>query len=732
MKKFILNRLLLTLLTTLASTPVIAATQIVPSAASSPFCSAMSTFSSNSINGVVMNLSLPSNQTRIQDALPGVDYDTRVAAKKDWYLMSYRALLWQKLRRTEDLQALSNLLKVWGRDYALRFDPLYESQLEYYIQSYMMTKYELTDEVRTIARNFIQKIGQEYLGRMKKVTRPNTKSDLSWFNRMNSHRVKLVTMAAVALENDTMLSEARTQFIWQLDRNLRADSSTLDFSHHNALEPAVNSLESLTKAALVASLRGSDWMTIRGSKQVALTDALDWLLPYAQGLRTHDNEYLNSKDAVDSSRPAYNRPWNPKQSSNLYAIAAILSSDKYTDISQQLKPLQPTANRLLLESFTSSISLRTMVGRDLKINSQGAVQTRAVPSAPVEGTVRNGNVAVENAYEARKDWRLIRNLAVLWQQQRRSEDLRALSTLLDSWGKIYKSSFNPVDDSDLDSYIMAYSISRDALPSQVRRTAEMFIRNLGNGYLDRMERINILSTTDTRWYNNWNSLRVKLVTLAALALNDMNMLNRARTQFTIQLGRNLNRAYAYTDKNGLNKSTITFNNNTLPVNKNTYPVNPKNKYVISSDGSKVNFFGTQVSFHGSTVDFWQRDSMHYVVFNLEPLTQAALAARLFRGEDWLNINGSTGASLSDALDWLIPYANGTIPRNTEFLYSTVGYDINKKKIIIPGTNQKHAGPWDRMLSSDLYAIATLLDTKYAGISNQLKPSAWTKACWQAY
>ncbi|WP_042063084.1 alginate lyase family protein, partial [Acidomonas methanolica] len=36
---------------------------------------------------------------------------------------------------------------------------------------------------------------------------------------------------------------------------------------------------------------------------------------------------------------------------------------------------------------------------------------------------------------------------------------------------------------------------------------------------------------------------------------------------------------------------------------------------------------------GETLDFRERDALHYVVYDLQPMVQAALAART-RGEDW--------------------------------------------------------------------------------------------------
>ena len=202
---------------------------------------------------------------------------------------------------------------------------------------------------------------------------------------------------------------------------------------------------------------------------------------------------------------------------------------------------------------------------------------------------------------------------------------------------------------------------------ETRHIAQHFIRRLGEGYLDRME--HDFKPTDGRWINNWNSHRVKLVTLAAAALNDDAMWSRARTQLIAHVGRNL-RA------------------------------------------------------DGSTIDFEERDALHYVVYDLEPLVRTALAARL-RGENWLTVTGSSGGSIASALDWLAPYARGEKPHE-EFVHSRVKFDYQRRDAGLRG----YSGAWDATLSSNLYAMATLLDPKYAVISQRLKPlNGWMAACW---
>ncbi len=293
-------------------------------------------------------------------------------------------------------------------------------------------------------------------------------------------------------------------------------------------------------------------------------------------------------------------------------------------------------------------------------------ESRAVERVHTEGTLPHQGIW-DQSVEAEKDWPAMRDLALLWQGQHQPDDLVALSRLLTDWGTRYQPSFNPIDETNLDAYIDAYAVAHDALAPLVRNIARRFIRQLGEGYLDRME--HDFKPSDGRWTNNWNSHRVKLVTLAAVALDDESMWARARTQFIAHLGRNLRK-------------------------------------------------------DGSTLDFEERDALHYVVYDLEPLTRAVMAAHL-RGENWLGLTGSTGASVADALDWLAPYARGD-KTHEEFAHSHVKFDYQRRDAGLSG----YSGLWNTELSSNLYAMATILDPKYAAISQRLKPlGGWMAACW---
>jgi len=309
---------------------------------------------------------------------------------------------------------------------------------------------------------------------------------------------------------------------------------------------------------------------------------------------------------------------------------------------------------------TKIAQLRRAVEKNLTAAS------RAIDRVHTEGTLPHQGIW-DQSIEAEKDWPLMRQLAQLWQAEHRPEDAAALSRLLSDWARTYHPSFNPIDETNLDAYIDAYAIAREGLYPDAQALARQFIQQLGEGYLQQMERG--FKPGDGRWVNNWNAHRVKLATLAAAVLDDPGLWNRAHQAFVAHLGRN-----------------------------------------IRADGS--------------TLDFEERDALHYVVYDLEPLVRAAQVAQA-RGENWLTVPGQSGSSLAAALDWLAPYARGD-QTHQEFVHSHVKFDAQRDAAGVPG----YSGQWNPASSAQLFAMAGSLDSRYAALAQQLKPgSDVAPVCW---
>lgn len=260
-----------------------------------------------------------------------------VEAGRDWPLMRQLAQLWKAKHRPEDAQALSRMMSEWARVYAPSFNPIDETNLDAYIDAYVIANDALDDSTRTSARDFIRVLTEGYLQKMEAVKNPRA----SFLNNWQSHRIKIAVLGAAALDDRNLWSRAKKAYFSHIARNIRADGSTLDFEERDALHYVVYDLEPLVRSAVVARDRGESWLKKTGEGGGSLEQALDWLLPYAEGDRTHD-EFVNSRVAFDAKRNAaglkgFSGTWDPQKAARLYTMASTLD-DRYASIAQKLNP----------------------------------------------------------------------------------------------------------------------------------------------------------------------------------------------------------------------------------------------------------------------------------------------------------------------------------------------------------------------------------------------------------
>lgn len=258
---------------------------------------------------------------------------------------------------------------------------------------------------------------------------------------------------------------------------------------------------------------------------------------------------------------------------------------------------------------------------------------------------------------AERDWPLALRAAAAWHLSGKPELLQQTARYLDAWASTYQPDFNPIDETNLANLFQAYALTRDALPAATRDAMAALIRRIAEGYLARLQAK--AGSTYINDVNNWQSHRIKLLATSAAALGDPKLIAAARERLLIQVGAN-----------------------------------------IRPDGS--------------TVDFAQRDALHYVTYDLEPLVQAALALSPYGKDNLLEARSATGSSIAAALDWLAPYAEGQ-RTHQEFVHTSEPFDIERQKAGLKG----YGGTWDPHNSAALYAQAAVLMPKYRGLAGRL-------------
>jgi hypothetical protein len=300
------------------------------------------------------------------------------------------------------------------------------------------------------------------------------------------------------------------------------------------------------------------------------------------------------------------------------------------------------------------------------VQARLADEPKPLEQLHTEGTLPHQGIYDESV-EAEKDLDLVRNAALAWRATSDDRYLRLVDRFLLAWATTYQPSFNPIDETRFESLILAYDLTASALPVKTRNATAAFIAKLANGYVARIDaQPRPLAGT---YRNNWQSHRVKLIAMAAFTLDDRKLISAAQRLF-------------------------------------------------------VEHIGDNVAPDGSTFDFTERDALHYVTYDLQPLVTAALAARR-HNRNWLSQRAENGASLAGALNWLTPYALGG-KTHDEFVHSSVPFDSKRREAGLPG----YSGQWNPQSAAELFYLAARLDGRYTRVALQLSPAtpAWLAVC----
>ncbi|MEX3808795.1 alginate lyase family protein [Paraburkholderia sp. BR13439] len=293
-------------------------------------------------------------------------------------------------------------------------------------------------------------------------------------------------------------------------------------------------------------------------------------------------------------------------------------------------------------------------------------QPHALAKLHTEGTLPHEGI-YDQSVEAQKDLDLLRDAALAWRATSDDRFLKLVDRLLYAWVTTYQPSFDPIDETGFEGLILAYDMTASALPVKTRNAAMAFLTKFANGYIAQIDAQPRPLTGTFR--NNWQSHRIKLIAMAAFTLDNRKMINAAQRLFVEHIGDN-----------------------------------------IAPDGS--------------TIDFGERDALHYVTYDLQPLVTAALAARR-HNRNWLQEKGANGATLLVALNWLVPFAMGT-QTHEEFVHSNVAFDAKRREAGLPG----YSGRWDPKNAAELFHLAARLDGRFTPVALQLAPTppAWLAVC----
>lgn len=215
----------------------------------------------------------------------------------------------------------------WVAVYEPSFNPIDETGFDALIDTYAVLAPRMDPAARETVRAYLVKWGQGYVREIaaKRVVSESPQAN-KWNNNWQSHRVKLVTMAAVATHDADLFAQARTLFRTQIAQTMHPDGEIRDFRERDALHYVVYSLEPLLQAALAARVRGEDWYRYAAPTGSSLIRGVKWLRPYATGEKTHQ-EFANSTVKFDAERLAagqteFSGMFKPSKAATVYWLAS--------------------------------------------------------------------------------------------------------------------------------------------------------------------------------------------------------------------------------------------------------------------------------------------------------------------------------------------------------------------------------------------------------------------------
>lgn len=240
-----------------------------------------------------------------------------------------------------------------------------------------------------------------------------------------------------------------------------------------------------------------------------------------------------------------------------------------------------------------------------------------------------GNPAKTASLKAVEDAHKVYCVALVYRLYGGQAYLDKATEFLLAWSKTNKATGDPIDETKLEDMITGYDLVRSEIPSPKRDLIDQWLDSIAQAELTSKSSKPGKKTA----INNWNSHRIKIITLVAYTLHAARYDSTIRDEWEKQLAINLNP-------------------------------------------------------DGTTLDFIERDAFHYHIYDLEPLLTTAIVLYRATGRNYFDYRTPKDASLRKSVDFMVPFMTGE-KTHGEFVNSTVPFDRqraqNHEKGYIAGT-----------------------------------------------
>ena len=257
-------------------------------------------------------------------------------ALKDMPKIYGSALVYKLYGDKEYLKNAVQYLLAWAKLNKSKGDPIDDTNLDYAIEAYDMLKANINATNNAVIVTWFKQVAAAEI----KTWKPNKETG---YNNWNSHRLKVVGEIAYAI-NDAELQKFTIDGLKkQIEVNLYADGSGVDFKLRDALHYHAYDLEPLLKLAIVLKrATGVDYYSYVSDKQSSIKKSVEWFVPYITGEKTH-GEFVNSTVAFDKKRAMNGQAeykagtlFKPANGLKTLALAAYFDP-QYTGVIEKVK-----------------------------------------------------------------------------------------------------------------------------------------------------------------------------------------------------------------------------------------------------------------------------------------------------------------------------------------------------------------------------------------------------------
>jgi hypothetical protein len=247
------------------------------------------------------------------------------------------AFAYQITTKKEYLQKCIDYIIAWATVNHGMGNPINDTKLDPLLEGYDLVKDEINASKRKSIETWLMQVADA------EIAHPRFKSaNKSAHNNWNSHRIKVVGLIAYILDNKEYKTFTDTSLQTQIQKNLYANGSGMDFEERDALHYHTYTLEPLLKiATVIKRATGADYFIYSSSTGSSMQKSMAFLRPFTAGEQVH-HEFVNSKVAFDRQRAENKEPgytigadFKPEAAIEVLSYAAYFEPS-YLDIVKKL------------------------------------------------------------------------------------------------------------------------------------------------------------------------------------------------------------------------------------------------------------------------------------------------------------------------------------------------------------------------------------------------------------